>query len=63
MKTLADILTQLKQIDEISLLEVLNISSEDLVDRFQDLVENDQDRFEYELEQWFGDEDETDSVD
>lgn len=40
MLTLADVITHLKRIDEISLLEVLEISSEDLVDRFVDKIEN-----------------------
>lgn len=39
MKTLADIINHLRRIDEISLLEVLDISSEDLVDRFGDKIE------------------------
>ena len=30
---------RLKQIDEISLMEILEISSEDLVDRFDDRIE------------------------
>ena len=37
--TYADIKEKLKQIDEVSLLEVLNISSEDIVDRFEDRIE------------------------
>lgn len=37
--TLTDLFEQLKQIDETSLLEVLDISSEDLVERFADLIE------------------------
>lgn len=40
MITLADVINHLKRIDEISLLEVLDISSEDLVDRFVDKVED-----------------------
>lgn len=39
MITLADMILSLKRIDEISLLEVLEISSEDLVDRFIDKIE------------------------
>ena len=39
MITLADMILSLKRIDEISLLEVLEISSEDLVDRFTDKIE------------------------
>lgn len=40
MITLSDAFDRLKQIDEISLMEVLGISSEDLVDRFQDVIES-----------------------
>ena len=58
MKTLSDILSQLKQIDEVVLLELLNINSEDLVERFSDLIENDPEKFALELEQWFPSEDE-----
>ena len=39
MKTLADIINHLKRIDEISLMEILEISSEDIVDRFGDKIE------------------------
>lgn len=40
MKTLADIINHLKRIDEISLMEILEISSEDIVDRFGDRIES-----------------------
>ena len=40
MKTLADIINHLRRIDEISLLEVLEISSEDIVNRFEDRIED-----------------------
>ena len=40
MKTLADIINHLRRIDEISLLEILEISSEDIVDRFGDFIES-----------------------
>ena len=36
--TFADMIERLKHIDETSLLEVLNISSEDLVERFEDRI-------------------------
>jgi hypothetical protein len=52
---------QLKQLDEISLMELLNINSEDLVDRFSDLIENDPNRYERELQQWFPEEDDEDN--
>jgi len=38
--TLRDIIDKLKQFDEITLLELLDISSEDLLERFIDKVEN-----------------------
>ena len=44
MKTLGDLINHLKNIDEISLLEVLEISSEDLVDRFIDKIEDNYDK-------------------
>jgi hypothetical protein len=34
-----DLLNRLKGLDEITLMELLEISSEDLVERFQDKVE------------------------
>jgi hypothetical protein len=37
--TFEEVKDRLKQQDEISLLEILDISSEDLVNRFEDLVE------------------------
>lgn len=57
MRTLAEIKEQLKQLDEVTLLELLGISAEDLVDRFNDVIEEDPDKFNYELNQFFGDED------
>lgn len=57
-KTLEEMLEQLKQVDEVTLVEILNINSGDLVDRFRDLVEANPDRYEYELQQFFEDDDE-----
>lgn len=37
--TFEEVCERLKRIDEISLLEVLNLSSEDLVERFRDVIE------------------------
>jgi hypothetical protein len=51
-------MAQLKQLDEITLLEVLNINSEDLVERFMDKIEDDPDKYRRELEQWFETEEE-----
>ena len=36
--------------DEVTLLELLNITAEDIVDKFADEIEEDQDRLEQELE-------------
>ena len=41
----------LKRIDEISLLEILEISSEDLVDRFADKIEEKYDILKEDFEQ------------
>ena len=38
--TLRDVIDKLKQFDEITLLELLDISSEELLERFIDRVEN-----------------------
>ena len=59
MKTLADIINHLRRIDEISLLEVLDISSEDLVDRFGDKIEE---RYDLLREDFEDEEDEQESV-
>ena len=37
--TILDLFEKLKRLDEISLLEILNITAEDLVDRFEDRIE------------------------
>lgn len=44
MLTLTDLTEKLKLVDEVSLLEVLNITAEEIVDRFADRVEE---RFDY----------------
>ncbi len=59
MKTLADIINHLRRIDEISLLEVLDISSEDLVDRFGDKIEE---RYDLLREDFEDEEDEQENV-
>ena len=41
---------KLKQLDEVLLLEVLEISSEDLVDRFMDFIEDKRENFEEDFE-------------
>jgi hypothetical protein len=40
MLTIEDLKDKLKKVDEISLLEVLEISSEDIIDRFEDIIIN-----------------------
>lgn len=47
--TTHDICDRLKNLDEISLLEVLDISSEEIVDRFNDKIEEKADELEEEL--------------
>lgn len=47
--TLVDLFEKLKQVDEVSLLELLEITSTDIVDRFQDIIEDKADRLEEEL--------------
>ena len=51
MLTLSDVINHLKRIDEISLLEILEISSEDIVDRFQDKIEENYDSLREDLEE------------
>ena len=45
--TLNDLFDRLKMLEETELLELLNLTSEEIVDRFEDIIE---DRFE-QLEQ------------
>jgi ribosome assembly protein YihI (activator of Der GTPase) len=37
--TILDLFDKLKRLDEISLMEILGITSEELVDRFEDRIE------------------------
>ena len=53
-KTFEEVKEQLKKIDEVSLLEILDIHSDELTDRFEDKIEE---RIE-SLAQEFEDEDE-----
>lgn len=48
--TLEEIKERLVRLDEVTLLEVLNITSEDIVERFEDFIEDDADDLESELE-------------
>ena len=47
--TISDLCDKLKQVDEVSLLELLNIRAEDIVDRFLDVIEEKADMLEGEL--------------
>ena len=51
MITLADMIESMKKIDEVSILEVLEISSEDLVDRFSDKIEERYDQLKEDFEE------------
>lgn len=53
MRTFHEVLEQLKQLDPDVLLELLDVSSEDLVERFQDLIEDRMEGLSYDLNQWF----------
>lgn len=39
-KTIRDLIEDLKRLDEVTLLEVLGLTSEDILDRFEDIVES-----------------------
>ena len=49
--TFADIKNKLTMLDEITLMEVLEISSEDIVERFEDKIEQKLDYLSEELEE------------
>lgn len=49
--TFEEIKARLKRLDEVLLLEVLNINSEDIVERFADFIEDKLDELEPELEE------------
>ena len=49
---------QLKQLDEIELVELLGVNSEDLIERFSDIVEDNVEKFDEALNQWFDEEEE-----
>lgn len=48
--TFAELCERLIHVDEVSLLELLDISSEDIVSRFEDKIEDKRDYFEEDLE-------------
>lgn len=49
--TLEEIKERLKKLDETSLLELLNITSDQIVERFEDLIEEREDYFIRDLEE------------
>lgn len=51
MLTLEDLKDKLKRLDEVTLLETLEITSEDLVNRFLDLIEQQQDTLELQFDE------------
>lgn len=50
MLTFTDVCDRLKQQDEVSLMEILEISSEDIVERFKDKIEDKMEYFVEDLE-------------
>ena len=59
-RTLPEVLALLKQLDEIELVELLGVTSETIVDRFADLVEEDMEGYIYKIEDYFPTDDEED---
>lgn len=55
--TLIELQEKLKHVDEISLMEVLEITSEDLVARFVDKIEDRMDELVTEFDDGLGDDD------
>jgi hypothetical protein len=47
--TFNDLKDRLKALDEVTLLELLDLKSEDIVDRFEDLIEDKQEQLEKEF--------------
>jgi hypothetical protein len=62
MLTLREIQEKLKRYDEVSLLEVLDISSEDIVEKFLERIEERYDELLLELDE-YEDEDDNDETD
>jgi len=72
--TLNDVVTKLKHIDEVTLMEILEITSDDMVARFMDRIEIKYDKIIQEMEEdmeqgydegnewWESDEDKYDDI-
>lgn len=48
-RTFYELCEDLKKLDEITLMELLNLTSEEIVDAFQDKIEDDFDRLSKEI--------------
>jgi hypothetical protein len=48
--TFEELKERLAMLDEVTILEILNINSYDLVQRFEDMIEDNRDKLERELE-------------
>lgn len=48
--TFEDVIDRLKQLDEVSILELLDLKTEDIVDRFRDVIEDMLEELEKELQ-------------
>ena len=49
-RTFSELCKELKRIDEITLLELLEISSEEIVDKFEDKIEDKLDKLLYNID-------------
>jgi len=47
--TFNDLKDRLRTLDEVTLLELLDLKSDDIVDRFEDLIEDKQEQLEKEF--------------
>ena len=47
--TFEDIIDRLKQLDEVTILELLDLKTEDIVERFRDVIEDAVEELEKEL--------------
>jgi hypothetical protein len=48
--TFEELKERLVMLDEVTILEILNINSYDLVQRFEDMIEDNRDKLEREIE-------------
>ena len=48
--TFEELKEKLKQVDEVTLLELLNIQSDDIVERFEDYIEDKQEQLTKEID-------------